>query len=317
MKDPLCIITPVYNDWRSLNVLLREIDSKLSDYTITVIIVDDCTPGGGNVDADSFQNIKEIRIIRLIQNVGHQYAIATGLSYAENNIKARWYVVTDSDGEDNPQDIVKLLNLSRDTPDTIIFASRGKRSESKLFRLFYSLYLFLFYLFTSKIVSIGNFSCIPSSLLKQVISNRKVFTHYSGSISNSKLPQRRVKCDRGVRYFGTSKMHFSSLCLHGLAALSVYSDIILVRLMLFLVFLLVILTCVMLAAIYVKFFTTLAIPGWATSVILGLFSIMIQVLFVNFLFIFMYISLNQLDKLNQAFDISKSIDHVEVSTYGS
>ena len=144
MKD-YTIITPVYNDWSSLELLISRMDQSLADMKINlkIIVVDDCStfPNETDYSALKYEVIDEIHLVELTQNLGHQRAIAIGLSYIDQNIETDAVIVMDSDGEDNPSDIKELLNAFDDKSGDIIFASRAKRSENIIFRAFYYLYI--------------------------------------------------------------------------------------------------------------------------------------------------------------------------------
>lgn len=107
----------------------------------------------------------------------------------------------DSDGEDKPQYIARLLQRAKETSFAkVIFAKRRKRSEKFVFRLFYIIYKVVFRLLTNNKISFGNFSFIPGTLLLQVISLPDLWNHYLGSIIRSRLNYDTVPIDRGTRY---------------------------------------------------------------------------------------------------------------------
>ena len=142
------ILIPVYNDWESLNFLLSDISKikdKIAHYTpIDVTVIDDSSTIDQKIE-NNFKNIN-FKLIKLVNNLGSQRAINTGLRYLnENNIDFDYCIVMDSDGEDRAEDILKLIKLAERESDKIIFASRAKREDGILFYIFYKIYLlFLF-----------------------------------------------------------------------------------------------------------------------------------------------------------------------------
>ena len=71
-------------------------------------------------------------------------------------------------------------------------------------------------------------------------------------------------------------MNVTALMLHGLSAMSVYTDLILVR-VLSLASVISVLALVGIAiVVFIKFFTDLVIPGWATTVVGDLLIILLQ-----------------------------------------
>jgi polyisoprenyl-phosphate glycosyltransferase len=85
-----------------------------------------------------------------------------------------------------------------------------------------------------------------------------------------------VPSARGVRYLGRSSMNLVSLIIHGLSAISIFIEILTVRLILFSSAIILSGILGFISLIYIKYFTSLAIPGWATTVAIGLVVIMFQ-----------------------------------------
>ncbi|HEY0552540.1 MAG TPA: hypothetical protein VGF13_23270, partial [Verrucomicrobiae bacterium] len=55
--------------------------------------------------------------------------------------------------------------------------------------------------------------------------------HYAAAVFQARLPRDLVATRRGARYSGKSKMNFVSLVIHGLQALSVFIEVVAVRLL--------------------------------------------------------------------------------------
>ena len=71
-------MTPVYNDWESLNELVDEIRgvfSESADKKFKILVIDD----GSTEQNNHLFDKKEVEIISLKKNVGHQRAIAIGI----------------------------------------------------------------------------------------------------------------------------------------------------------------------------------------------------------------------------------------------
>ena len=105
---PFLIIMPVFNDWSSLDPLLRQLDEELSskDLKVQILLIDD----GSTIKAPDSLNlpwsrqIAKIEILRLRRNLGHQRAIAIALAHIEEKVSCQAIVVMDADGEDKPED---------------------------------------------------------------------------------------------------------------------------------------------------------------------------------------------------------------------
>jgi predicted transcriptional regulator len=146
------IVFPVYNDWEALKLLLTKTESifKNKDTQLSYLAVDDCS--SLPFDSTSFKEF-DIKVIHLMSNQGHQRAIAIGLAYLADHNEADLVFVMDSDGEDQPEHIVDLIEKSKTSPDKIIFAQRKKRTESFAFKLFYLVYKFIFKFLTGHVIT--------------------------------------------------------------------------------------------------------------------------------------------------------------------
>ena len=78
------IIIPVFNDWRSLNKLLIEINKNSNHKNFTqILIIDDKSTIKMLITKQKLKKIKKIEVLRLRENIGSQKAIALGLNYVK------------------------------------------------------------------------------------------------------------------------------------------------------------------------------------------------------------------------------------------
>lgn len=291
-KKVICL-TPVYNDWDSFKILIQKMESLYFSEPKTVIFQIIAVNDGSSEELtqEHFTKIP-FSIINLKKNVGHQRAIAIGLQYINDQFTDFDYVIVlDSDGEDRPEDIISLIEKCNALNDRkIIFAQRKKRQESLLFKTGYFFYKQFFYFLTKQKINFGNFSCIPSLLLKKIVIQENLWNHYSGSIIQSKIPFDKVLLDRGKRYAGESKMNFTNLILHGLSSIAVYFDVLSIRILKFTFIGVFVCICSVLVVLYFKFFTDLSIPGWASNLILLIFSLILQLSSVTLIVLLMQLS---------------------------
>jgi glycosyltransferase involved in cell wall biosynthesis len=287
-KGLVLCLTPVYNDWESLIELVDEIRgvfSESADKKFKILAIDD-----GSTEQNKYPfNKSDVEIISLKKNVGHQRAIAIGIQYvynkylnnqlSEKKLTAHHLVVLDSDGEDKPSDILSMVDAA---DQQVVFAQRTKRSETLSFKLGYWFYKKIFRLLTGKSISFGNFCAIPVSLLKPIALNTDIWNHFSGSIIKSRIPYATYPTVRGKRHEGKSKMNTTNLIVHGLSAVSIYFDVLCIRLLRFSLIALTFCSIGVGYIFYQKIFTENAIPGWASSLVLIIFSIIIQLFSVTF-----------------------------------
>ena len=230
------ILIPSFNDWDSLAELLPRLDAVLSahDTEVDILVVDDgsTTEPEEFLVSTAFRALRRVDVLRLRRNLGHQRAIAIGLAYVEDCLQASVVVVMDGDGEDDPADVPRLLaRLEEEGNGRVVFAERSRRSESHSFRTFYALYKFLHRVLTGKGVRVGNFSAIPRGRLSSLVVVSDLWNHYAAAVIRSRQPHCLIPTCRSVRLCGRSTMNFVSLVVHGLSAISVYSDVVGVRLL--------------------------------------------------------------------------------------
>lgn len=290
-KNIVCL-TPVYNDWDSFSILVAEIEKvsfELKDYNFRIIAVNDGS-------SDSFNKnttvALPITILNLKLNIGHQRAIAVGLQYIYNEVEnSDFVVVLDSDGEDIPSHISLLVAKSEELESKkIIFAQRKKRQESIFFKVGYYFYKHIFHFLTGQKINFGNFSIIPDALLGKVVHQSNIWNHYSGGIIQSKIPFDKVLLDRGKRYAGVSKMNFNNLILHGLSSIAVYFDYLSLKILRFSIYGIVLCSFSVGIVLFKKYITDTAIPGWASSLILIISSIILQLFSVTLIVLLMQLS---------------------------
>ena len=114
MPENFVIIIPQYNDWEALNLLITKINTDLNPSVLknaSILVVDDCSAKDRTEPFVPFGG-KLIQVLRLYRNLGHQKAIAIGLSYVAEHIPCDKVIVMDADGEDAPSDINKLVARS-------------------------------------------------------------------------------------------------------------------------------------------------------------------------------------------------------------
>lgn len=266
----IAIVTPLLEDWPSLEQLLAELaDLGGQGVEVSVVVVDDGSMTQGDTArlAALGERLAGLSIIRLACNLGHQRAIAVGLAEAARREDHDLVVVMDCDGEDRPADIMRLVAEHERDPGAIVVATRAERSEGLGFRLGYALYKAAFRASTGIAIDFGNFCLIPGALLPRLVARPELWNHLAATLIRSRTPLRRVPTARGRRYAGRSRMNLVSLVTHGLSAISVFVTEVFVRFLALTLTLVILIGGVIAVAIGLRVFTELAIPGWATNVV--------------------------------------------------
>jgi polyisoprenyl-phosphate glycosyltransferase len=286
----ITVVMPVYNDWEALKLLLQRVNSLYqSKYPeMDYLIVNDAS----NIayEPNDFKEFN-IRIVHLNCNLSHQRAIAVGLSYLANqDQKADYVVVMDSDGEDQPEHISLLIDKAIENNSKIVFAQRKKRTESFAFKFFYLIYKSIFKTLTGHVITFGNFCVIPAEMLKKLTFVSEIWNNFPGGAIRSKLPLTSLPLDRGKRLAGVSKMNFTSLILHGMSAISVFLDFTAVRILILISFLVSFTVVGAGVVLYIKFVMNQATPGWATTAIFAFLTVSLQCFLIALFILFMVLS---------------------------
>lgn len=224
MKTKIVILTPVYNDWNNLGKLLKKINKVFEvsiNNTFDLVIVNDCSKENYNHKKYKLKMINKIILINLEKNVGSQRAIAIGLKYLKKNYKKNFKtIIIDSDGQDNPKIISKILSLNEKNPNCSIAINRGQRREPIWFKLFYEAYCILVKLFCFKKIRFGNYSLVDISDLKKITEKKELWSAFPPTLSKNSNRLLHLSADREKRYGGDSKMNFYGLVYHALRVFS-------------------------------------------------------------------------------------------------
>lgn len=288
----LTIVMPVFNDWESAAFLLRDIDRAMADagVHVEILMVDDCSVDQAPARFVVGQTVQRVECLRLAANVGHQRAIAVGLTTLAERGRSGLVAVMDSDGEDRPEELRRIVDLARAEPARAFVAQRKQRSESWLFRAFYKLYVLLFRLLTGQRINFGNFTVLSINHVSRLVHDQNIWNHFAAALVRSRVPVTFVPTRRGMRYAGTSRMNFVGLVAHGLGAISVFSEAVFIRILIASACLFFLSTGLGAAALYLRLFTDLALPNWATTVLGFSLVISIQALMMPILMAFMLLN---------------------------
>ncbi len=291
--EKIAVLIPLCDDWEAVELLLADLRSSLGEWSVgvRVFLIDDAStlPRPEGFARSILRPGFAVTVITLKRNLGHQRALAIGIAHvaaSEDSYDA--VVVMDSDGEDAPGDVPRLLTRLREGEGkAIVFAERTQRSENLVFRGGYFFYRHLHRLLTGHAIRFGNFSAIPGPLLGRIASISEIWNHYAAAVVKARLPVELVKTARARRLTGESKMNFTGLVVHGLSAISVYGETIGVKLLLGSVASLALLVTAGLTVLFLRAFTDLAIPGWASTAVGLLAVIFIQIAALSLQFAFL------------------------------
>jgi len=231
------ILIPVYNDWQSVFKLLEGINLEVSklDDEFSIIIINDASTEGRVDFLANINNLNSVQIINMKENRGHARCNAAGLKYISEKEDFDYVIPMDGDGEDRPEELSLLIEKIKEYPNTVITANRVKRSEGFIFKFCYLIHKYLTLVFTGQTIKYGNYTCLPKPIVNKMINESATWSSFSGSLAKTVKDKKFIPSERGVRYFGPSKMSFINLLKHSLSIIAVFKVTLFIRSILFLI----------------------------------------------------------------------------------
>ena len=221
------IILPTYNDWKSLSILLIQIEKYLKNTNniYKILIIDDNSFEKNKYKLNKNRFFKEIKILTLKKNVGSQKAIATGLKFISKykNKNDDKFIIMDSDGEDDPKKIKEIIKLiDKNHKIKVITMNRTIRKESFFFSILYEIHLLLTFFITFKYIRFGNFSYLNRKVIDIITKKKELWLAYSATLNKYFNSKESILAPRRKRISGKSKMSYSGLVSHSINIQSVY-----------------------------------------------------------------------------------------------
>lgn len=286
------IILPTFMDGESVTILVQRISSTLRtefrEPQVTFLLVDESLGQDKDLNELIAQSSKDSRnseklvLMTPTYRGGNQAAILWALHTFdwptdENAI----LVVMDSDGEDSPTDLTKLILKLIDSNLDLVYAKRGKRYAPIKFKIGRFFFQSLFRILTGSPLETGNFSVMRVSWLKKCLNTGSFTSSFAGELSFMKARKEAVYCNRAPRLNGMSKTNLSALVSFGFKQLIPWSEIISVRAFFFFLLSSFLAGGTTLFTMFLKYGLDLATPTWSTLVV-GLSLIIALLSFVLF-----------------------------------
>ncbi len=210
-KPHISIVSPVYKADKILDKLVEEIQKVMLQMNLTyeIILVDDRSPD------DSWDVMKllsakfsEVKSIRLSKNFGQHPAIMAGLSIASGE----WIVVMDCDLQDQPKEISKLYNKTKEGFD-IVLAKRENRQDGFLKKLSSKLFYKVFNYFAGLKINneIANFGIYNRKVIESTKNINDYIKYFPLFINWVGYNSTTISIEHNQRDIGQSSYSFSKL----------------------------------------------------------------------------------------------------------
>ena len=180
----LTIIVPVFNEKKSIRILLRKLIAIKKIKTQIIIVDDGSTDGTVKILKKEFLKIRSInKIIFHKRNMGKGSAIKS----AQKFIKGEYVGIQDADLEYNPKDLIKIYNFIKEKDYDVVYGSRvlnkDKYQNTKNFTHLIRIWGNVFLTFISNIINNQNltdahtcYKVIKSKIFKKINLKEKGFS---------------------------------------------------------------------------------------------------------------------------------------------
>ena len=123
MNQDVWVVIPVFNEVRVIRRVVESLTRKFPN----VVCVNDGSSDGTETEIKK----TKARIVSHAINLGQGAALQTGIEYALQDVRAKYFVTFDADGQHRPEDAVRMLNTLKRAKLDIALGSRflGKAKD--------------------------------------------------------------------------------------------------------------------------------------------------------------------------------------------
>lgn len=210
-KPFFSIISPVYRAEKIVNKLVSEIQKTMAlmEVTYEIILVDDRSPDNSWDEMKKISlNFTQVRSIRLSRNFGQHPAIMAGLSQA----KGEWIVVMDCDLQDQPKEIEKLFNKTKEGFD-VVLARRTNRQDGFLKKTSSAIFSKIYGFFTDTKYDneIANFGIYNKKVILSILEISDYIKFFPLFVNFVGYKTTSIAVDHAYRDSGDTSYSFSKL----------------------------------------------------------------------------------------------------------
>lgn len=199
------VIATIYNSANSVEELVKNILNAVSlfaEQSFEIILVDDGSNDNSWITIEQLAiTIPNLKGIKLSRNFGQHYAISCGIEQA----KGEWIVVMDGDMQDNPQEISRLIDKTKEGYK-IVTANRINRKDNFYKKITSILFWKTLSYLTGKQMhhTISNFGIYHKDVIRSIISMRDNIRFFPTMANWVGFPKTTIDVEHNARHEGKS-----------------------------------------------------------------------------------------------------------------
>jgi polyisoprenyl-phosphate glycosyltransferase len=224
----ISVVVPVYNEEGNVEELARRVARIMTSLdgrpAYELIFVNDGSKDGTlSALRHAAREIREIVIVNLSRNFGHQLAATAGLEAARGDA----VILMDGDLQDPPELIVDFLAKWREGYDVVYAVRRSRKGESWFKRTTAG----LFYRGVRRLTKVdipldaGDFRLMSRRVVDALGSSRERHRFLRGLVSWVGFNQTGVEYDRDARFSGKTKYPLSKMVRFAIDGVTSFSDV--------------------------------------------------------------------------------------------
>lgn len=271
-RKRISIVVPVYNEREVVDIFyqrLKNVLDSLQSFIHEIIFVDDGSKDGTYQKLINLASSdKNINVMKLTRNFGHQIAITAGIDFAKGDA----VVVIDADLQDPPE-IIKDFVIKWQEGYDVVYGVREKRPGETGMKIFTAN---LFYRILKRLthvdipIDVGDFRLMSKRVVKQFRKFREQDRFVRGLVSWVGYNQIGIPYSREKRYAGETKYPYAKMLKFAIDGLTSFSSVPL-RLATYLGYITSFFAFLYACSVFIQKALGITVQGWATIMVGMLF----------------------------------------------
>jgi polyisoprenyl-phosphate glycosyltransferase len=280
----ITIVAPVFNEEgciREFYDTTRKVIDSLNIKTEWLFVDDGSTDRSPDILSDLYTKDNRVKVITLSRNFGHQQALKAGIDHANGDV----VITMDADLQDPPEAIAELFKKYNDGFD-VVYTYRSDRKKDSFFKRFTAR---TYYRIIKKIANVeipldaGDFRLMSKRVVVALKDIKEKRPYIRGLVSWLGFKQIGIPIKRETRFAGTTKYSFLKMLKFAWSGITHFSFF-LIYLSIWIGFLVLIFCLIgFIYVLYVALVLKIAVPGWASIIMIVLFFGGIQLIMLGIL----------------------------------